>query len=173
MIIRHATAGDLEGIRHIYNDVIVNTTAIYDYDPYSLEHVTQWFNSKAAEGFPVFVAIQNDVVKGFSTFGPFRRWGAYKYSVENSVYVSADARGKGIGKELLTKVIEAATQLNKHCVIAGIDATNATSIRLHEKLGFNEVAHFKQVGFKFNRWLDLKFYQLMLSTPAEPNSMNQ
>ena len=113
-------------------------------------------------GFPIFVAEENEVILGMSTIGPFRVPTAYKYSVENTVHVAATARGKGIGKLLLAPLIQAAKNLGMHTIIAGIDAGNEVSLHLHKSFGFVEVAHFKQVGFKFDRWLDLKFLQLVL-----------
>jgi L-amino acid N-acyltransferase len=166
--IRTALETDLEAMLEIYNDVIVNTTAVYDYEPHTLEMRRQWFRIKEAQGYPVFVAEDNGRVVGFSSIGPFRAWAAYKYSVENSVYVAADQRGKGIGKKLIEPLIRASEQLNMHTIIAGIDATNEASILLHRSLGFEEVAHFKQVGYKFGRWLDLTFMQLLLKTPEQP-----
>jgi L-amino acid N-acyltransferase len=160
--IRNATEQDLPAILDIYNDVIVNTTAVYDYEPHTLEMRRAWFNTKKEQGFPVFVAEDDGKLLGLSSIGPFRAWAAYQYSVENSVYVASEARGRGIGKLLIPPLIEAARQLKLHTIIAGIDASNEASIRLHRRFGFEEVAHFKQVGWKFNRWLDLKFLQLML-----------
>src|SRR5687767_13523893 len=157
--IRTALEQDLEAMLEIYNDVIVNTTAVYDYQPHTLEMRRQWFRIKEAQGFPVFVAEEHGKVVGFSSIGPFRAWAAYKYSVENSVYVAADQRGKGIGKLLIAPLVEASIQLNMHTIIAGIDATNEASVKLHRSFGFEEVAHFKQVGYKFGRWLDLTFMQ--------------
>ncbi|HET9277414.1 MAG TPA: GNAT family N-acetyltransferase [Flavitalea sp.] len=162
IIIRHATEDDLPDILAIYNDVIINTTAVYDYEPHTLEMRQQWFKTKQEQGFPVFVATENEKIVGLSSIGPFRAWAAYKFSVENSVYVASDSRGKGIGKLLLPPLIEAAKKLHLHTIIAGIDATNEASIKLHRHFGFEEVAHFKEVGFKFNRWLDLKFLQLVI-----------
>lgn len=166
--IRTALESDLEAMLEIYNDVIVNTTAVYDYEPHTLEMRRQWFRIKEAQGFPVFVAEDNGRVVGFSSIGPFRAWAAYKYSVENSVYVAADQRGKGIGKKLIEPLISTSEQLNMHTIIAGIDATNEASIQLHRSLGFKEVARFKEVGYKFGRWLDLTFMQLLLKTPEQP-----
>ena len=160
--VRHATENDLPSILAIYNDVIVNTTAVYDYEPHTLEMRAAWFNTKKEQGFPVFVAEEDGKIAGLSSIGPFRAWAAYKYSVENSVYVAAEARGKGIGKLLMPPVIEAGKQLGMHTIIAGIDAGNESSIQLHRHFGFEEVAHFKQVGWKFERWLDLKFLQLIV-----------
>jgi phosphinothricin acetyltransferase len=160
--IKNATESDLPEILAIYNDVILHTTAVYDYEPHTLEMRRQWFTTKQEQGFPVFVATENDRIVGLSSIGPFRAWAAYKFSVENSVYVAGDCRGKGIGKLLIPPLIEAARQLNLHTIIAGIDASNEASLRLHERFGFKEVAHFKEVGYKFNRWLDLKFLQLII-----------
>jgi len=168
VVIRNANENDVPALLEIYNEIIVNTTAIYQYVPQTLEMRREWFALKQQQGFPVFVAEEDNEILGFSTIGPFRQWQAYKYSVENSVYVASDKRGKGIGKLLMQPLIDAATQMDIHTIIAGIDATNEVSIHLHKKFGFEEVAHFKQVGYKFNRWLDLKFLQLILKTPLHP-----
>jgi L-amino acid N-acyltransferase YncA len=168
MIIRSATENDLEQMLNIYNEIILQTTAVYQYQIHTLEMRREWFIAKQQQGFPVFVAELDNAVAGFSTFGNFRNWQAYKYSVENSIYVASNQRGKGIGKLLLQPLIQAAKKMNMHTIIAGIDATNEVSLRLHRNFGFEEVAHFKQVGYKFNRWLDLKFLQLMLNTPEQP-----
>ena len=160
--IRKAVENDLPQLLSIYNDIILNTTAVYDYEPHTLEMRKQWFETKRQQGFPVFVAEEDGKILGFSSIGPFRAWAAYKYSVENSVYVAAKAREKGIGKLLLPPLIEAAKKLQLHTIIASIDATNEASLRLHKSFGFEEVAHFKEVGWKFERWLDLKFLQLIV-----------
>jgi phosphinothricin acetyltransferase len=160
--IREAVENDLPQILEIYNEVIKNTTAVYDYDPHTLEMRKQWFATKKDQGFPVFVADENGTILGLSSIGVFRAWAAYKYSVENSVYVAAETRGKGIGKLLIPPLIEAAKKMNMHTIIASVDASNEASLRLHKSFGFEEVAHFKEVGWKFGRWLDLKFLQLMI-----------
>jgi len=163
IIIRLATEDDLPQMLAIYNDIILNTTAVYDYEPHTLAMRMEWFLTKQKQGFPVFAAEENGMIVGFSTIGPFRReWTAYRYSVENSVYVKNDCRGKGIGKLLLAPLIGAARNLKMHTIIAGIEATNEASIKLHKSFGFEEVAHFKEVGWKFERWLDLKFLQLII-----------
>lgn len=160
--VRKATDNDLVQILAIYNDVIVNTTAVYDYEPHTLEMRQAWFDAKKEQGFPVYVAEEGGDILGLSSIGPFRNWAAYKYSVENSIYVAAPARGKGIAKLLMPPIIEAAKQMGMHTMVAGIDAENKASIQLHRHFGFEEVAHFKQVGWKFDRWLDLKFLQLIV-----------
>ena len=160
--IRQAGENDLPAILVIYNDVIVNTTAVYDYEPHTLAMRKAWFDTKKQQGFPVFVAEENGKILGLSSIGPFRAWAAYQYSVENSIYVASEARGKGVAKLLMPPIIEAAKQLGMHTILAGIDAGNEASIKLHQLFGFEEVAHFKQVGWKFDRWLDLKFLQLII-----------
>ena len=169
--VRPAEEKDLPEILVIYNDIIVNTTAVYDYEPHTTAMRQQWWDTKKEQGFPVFVAEEDDRVVGFSSIGPFRTWAAYKYSVENSIYVATDVRGKGVGKLLMRPLIEAARKLDMHTILAGIDASNEASIKLHEWFGFKEVAHFKEVGYKFDRWLDLKFLQLVLDTPAAPQEL--
>lgn len=166
--VRPAEEKDLPEILVIYNDIIENTTAVYDYQPHTAAMRQQWWETKKEQGFPVFVAEEEGRVVGFSSIGPFRAWAAYKYSVENSIYVATDVRGKGVGKLLMRPLIEAARKLDMHTILAGIDASNEVSIKLHEWFGFKEVAHFKEVGYKFGRWLDLKFLQLVLDTPAAP-----
>jgi phosphinothricin acetyltransferase len=166
--IRNANENDLPRLLDIYNDIIINTTAVYQYQVHTLQMRKEWFALKQQQGFPVFVAEEDDSIAGFSTIGPFRHWQAYKYTVENSVYVASEQRGKGIGKLLLQPLIDAALQMNMHTIIAGIDASNDVSVRLHKNFGFEEVAYFKQVGYKFGRWLNLKFLQLILQTPTEP-----
>lgn len=166
--IRPAWESDLPGILEIYNEIILNTTAVYDYRPHTLEMRKSWWEAKKRDNFPVFVAIEKNRLVGFSSIGPFRAWAAYKYSVENSVYVTSDMRGRGIGKMLIPPLIEAALERNLHTIIAGIDASNQASLKLHSAFGFREVALFRQVGYKFGRWLDLKFMQLLLETPAQP-----
>jgi phosphinothricin acetyltransferase len=162
IVIREASESDLTALLSIYNEIILKTTAVYDYEPHTTDMRKQWFETKKQQGFPVFVAEEEGKILGFSSIGPFRAWAAYKFSVENSVYVAAEARGKGIGKLLIPPLIGAAKKLGLHTIISGIDATNEASLRLHKSFGFEEVAHFKQVGWKFDRWLDLKFLQLIV-----------
>ncbi|MBS1916960.1 MAG: N-acetyltransferase [Bacteroidetes bacterium] len=166
--IRLAKEADLPAILSIYNDVILNTTAVFEYKPHTLEMRKAWFDSKTKDGIPVFIAEENGRILGLSTFGPFRAWAAYKYSVENSVYVAAGERGRGVAKLLMPPMINAAKEKQMHVIIASIEATNEASLHLHKSFGFEEVAHFKQVGYKFGKWLDLKFLELILDTPENP-----
>jgi L-amino acid N-acyltransferase YncA len=160
--VRPATENDLQQTLDIYNEIIAKSTAIFQYEPQTIEMRQTWFAEKQEKNFPVFVAEENNIIVGFSTFGQFRNWQAYKYSVENSVYVKADQRGKGIGKLLMQPLIDVAKEMKLHTIIAGIVADNEASIALHKQFGFVEVAYFKEVGFKFDKWLDLIFMQLMI-----------
>lgn len=168
IIIREAREADVPALLAIYNHVILHTTAVYTYEPQTLAAREAWYAEKLASGYPVYVAEEAGQVIGFSSYGPFRAWPAYKYTIENSVYVAEGQRGKGIGKLLIRPLIESAHAKEYHAIIAGIDASNDASLRLHASFGFLEVAHFRQVGYKFGRWLDLKFMELLLETPARP-----
>ena len=156
-------------ILDIFNEAIANSTALYDYHPRTLESMLEWFRVKDAGNFPVIGAVdENGRLMGFASYGTFRAWPAYKYTVEHSVYVHKDYRGKGLGRALMLRLIEAAKEQQFHVMIGGIDVENAGSIRLHESLGFVHAGTIRQAGFKFGRWLDLAFYQLTLDTPANP-----
>lgn len=160
--IRDAQVEDLQRILDIYNHAIVKTTAVYQETLHTLDMRKAWFAEKQSAGFPVWVAVEGEKVIGFCTYGPFRNWPGYRFTVEHSVYLDESHQGKGIGRMLMNHIINHTRQQGYHVLIAGIDADTLPSIRLHQSLGFTEVAHFKQVGYKFGRWLDLKFLQLML-----------
>jgi len=157
--IRDAIEGDLPGLLAIYNDVIATSTAVYAYVPVNLEDRKQWWRARVAQGYPVLVAADDSGVLGFSTFGDFRPWPGYRFTVEHSVHVRADRRGQGVGKGLVEALFPRAETLGKHVMIAGIDAANAASIRFHERLGFEKAGLLREVGHKFDRWLDLVFLQ--------------
>ena len=159
MEIRAAGEADLPGLLAIYNDVIATSTAVYSYIPTTLEERTTWWRARVGMGYPVLVAADDSGVLGFSTFGDFRTWPGYRFSVEHSVHVRADTRGRGVGKELVQALFPLAEALNKHVMIAGVDAANEASIRFHERLGFEKAGHLREVGHKFDRWLDLVFLQ--------------
>jgi L-amino acid N-acyltransferase YncA len=163
MELRDAQESDVPGILEIYNEVIAHSTAIYSEQPSSLQEREAWLRGRREQGYPVIVAVSGAKVIGFASFGDFRAWPCYRYSVEHSVHVRRDQRGQGLGGRLLEALIPKATALGKHVLIAGIDADNAVSLKLHQRLGFERVAHFRQVGRKFDRWLDLVFMQRLLS----------
>jgi L-amino acid N-acyltransferase YncA len=160
--LRDATEADLPAILEIYNDVLLTTTAVYSEAAHTLEMRQAWFNERKSAGFPVIVAEQGGEIAGFATYGHFRVWPCYRFTVEHSVYVQRNKRGQGISKILLATIIDHAKSAGKHALIAGVDSENEVSLQLHKKFGFEQVAHFKQVGFKFNRWLDLIFLELIL-----------
>jgi len=155
-----------KAILTIFNREIATSTALYDYEPRTSDTVQKWFETKREHNYPI-IGIESDrhILMGFATYGTFRAWAAYKYSVEHSVYVDARFRGQGIGKKLLEELIQLAQQQNYHTVIGGIDADNQISIALHRSLGFTYCGKIAQAGYKFDRWLDLEFYQLILATP--------
>ncbi|HWV98069.1 MAG TPA: GNAT family N-acetyltransferase [Candidatus Acidoferrum sp.] len=153
----------------ILNEAILNSTALYDYKPRTPEMMLGWFEAKKKGNYPVMGAVtETGGLMGFASYGPFRAWPAYKYTVEHSVYVGAEFRGQGIGKRLLQEVVAAAQAQDYHVLVGGIDSQNAVSIRLHERFGFQHAGTVRQAGFKFGRWLDLAFYQLILKTPMRP-----
>jgi len=162
MKIRDARAEDVPGLLAIYNDVMATSTAIYRDEPATLDAHTEWWRARVAQGYPVLVATDAAGVAGFATFGDFRQWPGYRFTVEHSVHVRADCRGRGVGGALMRPLIARATGMGKHVMIAGVDAENTDSLRFHERLGFVPVAHFREVGFKFGRWLDLMFLQRTL-----------
>jgi L-amino acid N-acyltransferase len=156
-------------ILNILNESILNSTALYDYQPRSPASMIDWFKAKETSNFPVIGAIdsQNQLL-GFSTYGTFRPQPAFKYTIEHSIYIHKDHRGQGLGRSLLQQLIITAQAQEYHTMIGAIDMANTTSIALHQKLGFTHTGTINQAGFKFGQWLDLGFYQLTLATPAQP-----
>jgi phosphinothricin acetyltransferase len=153
----------------IFNHAIANSTALYEYRPRTLDYMATWFEAKRKGEYPVIgAADEGHRLLGFASYGPFRPHPAYKYSVEHSLYVDAAHRGKGVGKRLLGAMIDRARAQGYHNVVGGIDRDNAVSIRLHEQLGFVHCGTVRHAGFKFGRWLDLVFYQLLLDAPSHP-----
>jgi phosphinothricin acetyltransferase len=165
--IRAATLGDLGAITDIYNDIIATSTAVYALQPTTQAERQAWFQARVAAHFPVLVATGLHGVLGFASFGEFRgTWPGYRYSVEHTVHVHRDYRGRGIGSSLVRALFPIASSMGKHIMIGGIDATNDGSLRMHQRLGFQPVAHFREVGRKFDRWLDLVFVQRFLDEPG-------
>jgi L-amino acid N-acyltransferase len=174
MKIRPAQRADIPAILEIYNDAVLTTTASYDYEPRSLQHRIQWFEDHERIGFPMFVAEDDQgKIVGWSSLSRYHDRKGYQFTCENSIYVAAHARGRGIGKLLLEPLIESARKLGLHAIIAVIDATNEASIRLHARRGFFEVGRFQKVGFKFGRWLDVAYMELLLPEPATAQTKSQ
>ncbi|HTQ40205.1 MAG TPA: GNAT family N-acetyltransferase [Pirellulales bacterium] len=153
----------------IFNDAIANTTALYDYHARTMDSMHAWFDDKRKGNYPI-IGVVNEAgrLMGFGTYGVFRVRPAYKYTVEHSLYVDAQFRGQGVGKLLMREIIAAAQGQNYHVLVGGVDSQNAVSIALHKQFGFTHCGTIRQAGFKFGRWLDLDFYQLILKTPEKP-----
>ena len=153
---------DTQSILDIVNHTILDSTALYDYNPRSYEQQKTILTEKIKKNFPILIAeIENKVV-GFAFYSEFRYREAYQYTVEHSVYIDHQNQGKGIGKLLLQKLIESAKEQNLHTMIGVIDSENKDSILFHEKFGFKTVGIIKESGYKFDRWLDSVFMQLIL-----------
>lgn len=158
-----------EQILAIINEAIAETTWLYDYAPRTLEQLAGQLEQRRAGGFPAIVAEGDDgELLGFATFGPYRELAGYKYTVEHSLFVAAHARRKGVGKVLLSRLIDIARAMDLHVLIGAIDQSNLPSIALHEALGFEYCGALREVGYKHGQWLDALFYQYNLETPAEP-----
>ncbi|HWL80744.1 MAG TPA: GNAT family N-acetyltransferase [Roseomonas sp.] len=160
-----AGEGHLPGISAIFNEVVANSTAVYTEQAEMPEQRAQWWRQRRAQGFPVLVALgchEGDVL-GFASFAEFRgSWPGFRHTVEHSVHIRADMRGRGVGYALVTALEHEARMLGKHVMVASVDAANAPSLRMHEKLGFQRVAFMPQVGCKFGQWLDLVLLQKRL-----------
>jgi phosphinothricin acetyltransferase len=157
--LRDARPEDLPDLLAIYNDAVLNTTAIWNETPVDLANRQAWFELRAVQGYPILVAVDDSGVLGYASFGDWRPFEGFRYTVEHSVYVRGDQRGKGLGPVLMEALIERARAGGKHVMVAAIESGNAASIRLHERLGFVVTGQMAQVGVKFGRWLDLTFMQ--------------
>ena len=166
-MIRQANIEDVQAMLDIFNKNILQSTAIYMYETQTLEQRQEWFKGKQERDEPVFVYEEQGEVIGYATYGPFRPYPANLYTVEHSVYVHENHYRKGVGEKLMHTVIEHAKNRGIKTMVGGIDATNIASIRAHEKLGFTYSGTIKNAGYKFDKWLDLAFYQLDLPGPFE------
>lgn len=160
--IRPYQTEDAQAILEIINYTILNSTALYDYEPRSLENQITIFDDKLKKGFPIIVAIENDVVVGFGYYSEFRYREAYKFTVEHSIYAHPNHIGKGIGKMIMENLLHLAKDQKLHTMIGVIDSENQSSIDFHEKFGFEIVGTIKDSGFKFERWLHSVFMQKMI-----------
>jgi len=160
--IRDAHSTDAAGIAEIYNDAVLNTTAIWNDATVDEADRAEWIAGRQGSGFPVLVADDGGEVVGYATYGDFRPHDGFRHTVEHSVYVRGDQRGSGIGRQLMMHLVDAARENGVHVMVAAIESGNTGSLRLHEKLGFVETGRMPEVGTKFGRWLDLVLLQLML-----------
>ena len=166
LVVRHTVASDLDAINDIYNHEVRHGTATWDEEPWSIEQRRAWFEQHD-QSTPVLVAELDGGVVGFAYLSLYRPKVGYRFTRENTVYVEPGHRGRGVGRRLLEALHEEARRAGVHAVIAVIEAENATSIRLHERLGFELIGTEREVGFKFGRWLDSIHMELLLSGPGE------
>ena len=165
MQIRDAVLDDLHQITAIYNEVLSTSTAIYNDRPATVEERVSWWRSRTAQGFPVLVAADGAKIAGFGTFGDFRAWPGYRFTVEGTIHIQSGSRGQGVGTDLLRAILSRAKAMGKHVMIAGVDSENASSLRFLERFGFERVAHLREVGYKFDRFLDLVLLQYWITPP--------
>lgn len=160
IVLRDAVEADLADIMEIYNDAVVNTTAIWNDNVVTLANRQEWFAARMARGFPILVAEVDGRISGYASYGDWRAFEGFRHTVEHSVYIHADAQGHGLGRRLMEALIDRAKAGRIHVMVACIEANNEASIRLHEKLGFRTTGTFREVGTKFGRWLDLTCMEL-------------
>jgi L-amino acid N-acyltransferase len=159
--LRAATRADLPAINAIYNHYVLHSTCTYQTVPSTEQEREDWFAAHG-EKHPVIVAELDGVVVGWGSLSKFHQRQAYENSVEDSIYLHHEVQGRGLGTALLAELLRLAKQIGHHTVLGGADASQAASIALHTKLGFEKVSHLKEVGFKFGRWLDVVWMQKML-----------
>ena len=161
MMIRLAERADLPAINAIYNHYVLHSTCTLDEDPVSEAERDAWFELHRGS-YPATVASIDDEVVGWASLSKYRSRCAYRFTLENSVYVREDRQRRGIGGTLLADLIDRARELEVHSIVAGIESSQEGSILLHEQQGFVTTAHLREVGFKFRRWLDVVFMQRMM-----------
>ncbi len=161
-MIRPAQPGDAEAIARIYNYYILNTVITFEEQPITAQDMAQRMLQITAENLPWLVAESAGGIAGYAYASRWKDRSAYRYSVESTVYLDAEARGMGYGSQLYGALLADLRQGEVHVVIGGIALPNEASVRLHEKLGFRKVAHFKEVGYKFVRWIDVGYWELSI-----------
>jgi phosphinothricin acetyltransferase len=159
--IRAATESDLPAINDIYNHYVRHSTCTYQEAPEPLDRRREWFQDHD-EKHPVIVAEADGQIIGWGSLSAYHARSGYRHTVENSIYVDHLHHRRGVGSRLLEELILRARGLGYHAIIAGIDAEQAGSVALHTKFHFQKVGHLRQIGFKFGRWLDVLYMQLLL-----------
>ncbi|WPQ61183.1 GNAT family N-acetyltransferase [Chitinophaga sancti] len=162
-MIRHAALTDLPAIRDIWNYYILNTTYNYDFEPKTMEFMESWFHNKAELGLPIFVVEVDGQLVGYGAYSQFRERNAYAHSAEHGLYFKKDFHGKGMGRQLLERLLSDGKGRGFHTFIAVIDSSNEGSIIFHEKMGFENIGKIKEVGRKNGQWLNLVLLQKILS----------
>jgi len=167
--IRDAVQADFGQITDLYNDIVLHSTATYNDRPATREERIAWGRSRVEQGYPVVVAVQGELVAGFASFGDFRSWPGYRFTVEGTIHIHPNFRGQGIGTALLKELVARAQGLGKHVLIAGVDSKNLASLRFLDRFGFERVGYLREVGFKFDQFLDLVFLQYWITPPPHPD----
>lgn len=165
MEVRDAALSDMEQITVIYNDVLLSSTSIYNDRPASVEDRIAWLEGRHRQGYPVLVAVEGDTVLGFASYGDFRTWPGYRFTVEGTIHISSTFRKQGVGSVLLARLIDHARAAGKHILIAGVDSGNAASLKFLERSGFERAGCLREVGYKFGHYLDLVLLQYWLTAP--------
>ncbi len=177
MPIRAAVKADLDRITEIYGDAVRHGTSSYELQPPDRAEMEARFSALADHGFPYLAAEEGGEIVGYAYAGPFRPRPAYRFVVEDSIYVAPEAKGRGVGRSLLEALVEQVTELGFRQIIAviGDGRPGSASVRLHEKLGFRHSGRLEGSGFKHERWLDTIFMQLAINggtdTPPDPVSL--
>ncbi len=161
-MIRDAVKGDSEAIAQIYNDYIEHTAISFEETPVSNSDIERRIESVKRAGLPWMVAVEDNAVVGYAYATKWKERSAYRFSVEASVYLAHQMRGRGLGAELYETIFSKLKECGIHTVISGITLPNPASVALHEKMGMRKVAHFEKVGFKFDQWHDVGYWQLSL-----------
>jgi phosphinothricin acetyltransferase len=161
MNIRKATINDAAQIAEIYNYYIKTSHATFELETIDAAEMENRISETFQKNYPFFVCEENGEILGYAYGRMFRPRRAYQHSIEVSVYIKNGVEGRGVGTHLYEKLFPEILQKDFHAIIAGISLPNDTSIRLHEKFGFEKVAHFREVGFKFGRWIDVAYWELL------------
>lgn len=161
MLIRDAAETDLNRIVEIFNDAVITSTATFERNPQTIESRGEWFRAHG-KTHPLIVATYDGSVIGYCSLSKFQSNCGYSQTAELSIYVHKANRRKGVATELMKDILQRAKRSELHVIISSISSDNAPSIRLHEKFGFEKVAHLRQVGCKFGKWHDTTYYELIL-----------
>ncbi|MFN8673371.1 MAG: N-acetyltransferase family protein [Candidatus Sericytochromatia bacterium] len=160
-MIRLVENKDIEQICNIYNFYVKNSTATFEEEEVSLNEMKNRVE-ELSKDLPYFVYEENNEILGYSYGSKWKKRSAYKYTVETSVYLKNDCISKGLGTKLYSYLLEELKKRGIHSIIGGISLPNEKSQKLHEKLGFKKVAHFNQMGYKFDNWIDVGYWQLII-----------
>jgi L-amino acid N-acyltransferase YncA len=161
-MIRSATTADAAAIAAIYNHYVLNTIVTFEEEPVSAAEMARRITETLSAGFPWFVGEEDGRILGYAYAGKWKSRCSYRYSVEATVYLDPAATGRGLGTQLYSALIEVFRNTRIHAIIGGVALPNAASTALHEKLGFKKCAHFTQVGWKFDQWIDVGYWELLL-----------